>query len=146
MIKTKKLFNNISDMFKKNKRSQTTTSKTMFDSKISKINLILDSSENYEDCIISACNIPAPQPKLQVLAGPEPQPHLPARPEPPAHARSKAPAALKTDPPIHTRPKPSVHTRPEPPVHTKTDQYKKDMREIDRLQLKLRQMEKSCKS
>lgn len=130
MIKKQKFFKNISNIFKKNKGTQISTSKTVFDSRISKINIILDSSENAQERIIPEPTIPAANIEHSVTPDTEPpvslnteapvhtKPELPVHTisKPLIHHRFKSPASLNTEPLIHTKPEPPVHTEPKLPI------------------------------
>ncbi|MCK4808805.1 MAG: hypothetical protein KAS90_04240 [Candidatus Aenigmarchaeota archaeon] len=114
MIKTKDLFKNLSGIFSKKTDPSSVTSISMFDSKISKINLILNSSENVQGSIISEPAIPAAKTEPPVHAEPEAPVHTGSKPS--VHHRFKPPVSLNTEPLIHTKPEPSVHTRPKLPI------------------------------
>jgi len=175
MIKTKKLFKNLSGIFSKKTDPSSVTSISMFDSKISKINLILNSSENVQESIISEPAIPTAKTEPLITLKTEPFIHTGSKPS--VHHRFKPPVSLNTEPLIHTKPEQPVHTRPklpitgrdttvspktkpsttpkpehpihprpEPLVHTVSNPYKKGMQEINKLKLQLEQMEISRKS
>ena len=122
MIKTKKLFKNISGIFNKKTDSQTLTSRSIFDSKISNINLILNSSETVQEPIIPGPAIPVSKTELPVHIEPEPPVHtepehpVPVKSKPSTHHSFKPPVSLNTEPLIHTKPEPPVHTLPKQPI------------------------------
>ena len=160
MIKTKDLFKNFSGIFSKKTDPSSVTSISMFDSKISKINLILNSSENVQGSIISELAIPAAKTEPHVHTKPESPIYIESKPS--VHDRFKPPVSLNTEPLIHTKPEPPVHDRfkppvspnTEPPIHTQTeplvqnstDLYKKRIQDINKLKLHLEQMDKSRKA
>ncbi|NOQ37966.1 hypothetical protein GQ472_03680 [archaeon] len=117
MIKTKKLFKNISNIFNKKNEPQTITSRSMFNSKISNINLILDSSENAQEPIISEPTISAA--KTEPLITPNTEPPVHTEPEPLIHIESKPSVHHRFKPPVSLNTEPLIHTKPEHPVHTR---------------------------